>query len=330
MALKRFYMRNIYGKDIDNEIWDNLCNKKFVKHFSPPEPQKHFLQLSHFRKQGYDEESAMKGLEVKDIAQWEDSHYKAGYNSEKSVAEDLHKSYSANHWKVIRELFQILGFTGIDDKRIFSSNIISETFTQSCERFIKVLDQSLLLFGFKSCAKVTSDLNSAIRAINAIAGNWCGYTVKINRKKIGPKEKQVWERSYQINRQPYDGLGFGDKGHIVLGWALKCLEHPNSLIHPFPQIEPSLLIYWQIKRPIREIALRHKINRLDAGKNYALGDPKSKKEPKSEPETGDGPNPQTQASSPASQSRNNDPKKSQTMDMDSMLAEIAMLAEIRK
>ncbi|CAG8729615.1 8092_t:CDS:2, partial [Rhizophagus irregularis] len=57
----------------------------------------------------------------------------------------------------------------------------------------------------------------------------------------------------------------------------------------------------------------------------------SMKEPKSEPETGDGLNPQTQASSPASQSRNNDPKKSQTMDMDSMLAEIdAMLAEIRK
>ncbi|GBC19776.2 hypothetical protein GLOIN_2v1842826 [Rhizophagus irregularis DAOM 181602=DAOM 197198] len=125
MALKRFYMRNIYGKDIDNEIWDNFAIKSL--------------------KQGYDEESAMKGLEVKDIAQWEDSHYKAGYNSEKSIAEDLHKSYSANHWKVIRELFQILGFTGIDDKRILSSNIISETFTQSCERFIKVLDQSLLL-----------------------------------------------------------------------------------------------------------------------------------------------------------------------------------------
>ena len=82
----------------------------------------------------------MKGLEAKDIAQWEDTHYKAGYNSEKSVAEDLHKSYSANHWKVIRELFQILGFTGIDDKRILSSNIISETFTQSYERFIEVLD----------------------------------------------------------------------------------------------------------------------------------------------------------------------------------------------
>ena len=72
--------------------------------------------------------------------------------------------------------------------------------------------QLLLLFGFKSHAKVTSDLNSAIRTINAIAKNWCGYTVKINRKKIGLKEQRVWECSYQINRQSYDGLGFGDKG----------------------------------------------------------------------------------------------------------------------
>ncbi|CAI2182752.1 12405_t:CDS:2 [Funneliformis geosporum] len=34
--------------------------------------------------QGYNEKSAMKGLEAKDIAQWEDTYYKAGYNSEKS------------------------------------------------------------------------------------------------------------------------------------------------------------------------------------------------------------------------------------------------------
>ncbi|GBB92296.1 hypothetical protein RclHR1_19990004 [Rhizophagus clarus] len=38
MALKRFYMQNIYGKDMDDKIWDTLCNKKFIKHFSPPEP----------------------------------------------------------------------------------------------------------------------------------------------------------------------------------------------------------------------------------------------------------------------------------------------------
>ena len=40
-------------------------------------------------------------------------------------------------------------------------------------------------------------------------------------------------------------------GHIVLGRALKCLEHPKSFMHPFPHIEPSFLMYWQIKRPIR-------------------------------------------------------------------------------
>jgi len=95
----------------------------------------------------------MKGLEAKDIAQWEDSHYKAGYNSEKSVAEELQKSYSANHFKDISELFQILGFTGIDDVRTLSGNIVSEAFAQSCERFIEIRSQSLLLFGIKSRAK---------------------------------------------------------------------------------------------------------------------------------------------------------------------------------
>ena len=103
----------------------------------------------------------------------------------------MRKLYSANHWKAIRELFQILGFTGIDDKRILPGNIVSEAFVQSCERFIEIRDQSLLLFGFKSHAKAIPDLKSAIKAINAIAGNWCGYTVKSNWKKIGPKEQQV-------------------------------------------------------------------------------------------------------------------------------------------
>ena len=124
----------------------------------------------------------------------------------------MHKSYSANHWKVIRELFQILGFTGIDDVRTLSGNIVSEAFAQSCERFIEIRSQSLLLFGIKSRAKEKPDLISAIKTINAIAGNWCGYIVKSSQKKIGPKEQRVWEYSYKINRQPYDGLGFGDKG----------------------------------------------------------------------------------------------------------------------
>ena len=83
----------------------------------------------------------------------------------------MHKSYSANHWKVIRELFQILGFTGIDDKRILPGNIVSEAFAQSSEKFIEIRNQSLLLFSFKSRAKEKPDLISAIKTINAIASN---------------------------------------------------------------------------------------------------------------------------------------------------------------
>jgi hypothetical protein len=103
-----------------------------------------------------------------------------------------------------------------------------------------------------------------------------------------------------------------------------------SMVHAGPNPTPQHL------DNLSEIALRHKINRLDAGKNYALGDPKSKKEPGLEPETGDGPKLQAQASSPIPQTRNSSTQdqaegKSQTIDMDSMLAEIdAMLAEIQK
>ncbi|CAI2187095.1 13769_t:CDS:2 [Funneliformis geosporum] len=87
---------NLNCKYMSNDDWDNLCKKKFIERFSPPEPQKHFLPKNNF---------------------------------EKSVAEDLHKSYSANHWKVIRELFQVLGFTGIDDRCILSGDTASESLT---------------------------------------------------------------------------------------------------------------------------------------------------------------------------------------------------------
>ncbi|CAI2195845.1 9841_t:CDS:2, partial [Funneliformis geosporum] len=172
------------------EDWNNICNRKFVENFSPPEARKHFLRLSYFRRQGHNEESAMKGLKAEENVQWEFACYRAEENLEKSVAKDLRKSYSANHWEVIQELFRILGFTGIDDRRTLSGDTASESFTQSCERFIEIRNQSLLLFGFKSRAKKIPDLKSAIQAINAIAGNWCGYTVKSDKKRIGPREKQ--------------------------------------------------------------------------------------------------------------------------------------------
>jgi hypothetical protein len=138
----------------------------------------------------------MKGLKAKENIQWEFACYIAKENLKKSVAEDLCKSYSAKHWEVIQKLFQILDFTGIDDKCTLSNDTASESFMQSCEKFIEIRNQSLLLFGFKSRAKETPDLHSAIKTINAIAGNWCGYTVESDKKRIGPKGQQVRQYSY--------------------------------------------------------------------------------------------------------------------------------------
>src|SRR2546421_2765566 len=50
MALKRFYMQNLYCKDMSIEDWNNICNRKFVENFSSPEARKHFLRLSYFRR----------------------------------------------------------------------------------------------------------------------------------------------------------------------------------------------------------------------------------------------------------------------------------------
>ena len=101
MALKRFYMRNLYCKDMSIEDWNNICNRKFVENFSSPEARKHFLRLSYFRRQGHDEENAMKGLKTEENVQWEIACYKAEENLKKLVAEDLCKSYSAKHREVI-------------------------------------------------------------------------------------------------------------------------------------------------------------------------------------------------------------------------------------
>jgi hypothetical protein len=80
-------------------------------------------------------------------------------------------------------------------------------------------------------------------------------------------------------------------------------------------------------------ALRYKIVHHDAEKNYAIYDTESEdndteSDSKSDSKTSNSPKPQIQASLPAFQP---DPQKSQTMDMNLMLAKIdAMLAEIQK
>jgi hypothetical protein len=85
-----------------------------------------------------------------------------------------------------------------------------------------------------------------------------------------------------------------------------------SMVHAGPNPTPQHL------DNLSEIALRHKINHLDAGKNYALGDPKSKKEPKSDSENTPSLVPQT--SSPQSKNDDYNPFKGQIAEIDSMLA----------
>ncbi|CAI2200324.1 17248_t:CDS:2, partial [Funneliformis geosporum] len=192
MILQRHYLWRIYasgdigGKDdhrdwsMDDAKWINLCNTNFVKKFNNSESLRHFRRLAYFRRQ------ALEGLKTKEVIQWQESH-----NSLDPSSNDLRKAYLSKQWEAIQKLFQILGFTGIDDERILSGSMVSEAFMQSCERFIEIRNQSLLLFGFKSRAKETPDLKSVIKAINAIAGNWCGYTIKSDKKRIGPKRQQV-------------------------------------------------------------------------------------------------------------------------------------------
>ncbi|CAI2172031.1 5012_t:CDS:2 [Funneliformis geosporum] len=158
-----------------NTAWDKL---DYVAYTSTVEAGISFEKTDHF--------DAI--ISITNIITPKDTHYKANENIEKSVAKDLYKSYLANYWKAIRELFQILSFTGIDDKYILSSNMILEAFTQLCERFIEIQNQSLLFFSFRSHAKERPDLKLAIKVINAISDNWYGYTVKSNQKKIGSKE----------------------------------------------------------------------------------------------------------------------------------------------
>ncbi|CAG8459218.1 6177_t:CDS:2, partial [Gigaspora rosea] len=225
MALKRFYMWNLYGGNgMSIEDWNKLCDKDFVERFSPPEPRKHFLRLSHFYKQGYDEESAIEELKAKDIAQWKIPN---------SVAKDLRKTYSANHWEAVRGLLQSLGFTGIDDKRILSDDQVKVAFEASHEKFIEIRSQALLLFGFRSRAKEIPDLKLAIKAINAIVGNWCGYTIKSERKLVGSKGQRIWKYSYQINRKSYNSRGFNNQEEVIA----RKLDNPEYC--PIAPVLPS-------------------------------------------------------------------------------------------
>ncbi|CAG8473724.1 3083_t:CDS:10, partial [Cetraspora pellucida] len=133
--------------------------------------------------------------------------YKAEENFEDSVAKNLRKTYLANHWKAIQGLFQSLSFTDIDDKQILSDDQIKVAFEQS----------------------QISDLKSAIKAINAIVGNWCGYTIKSERKL------------------PYNDRGFNNQEKVMA----KKLDNPK-----YCSINPVL--------PSHCLAIEHKVSDLSS------------------------------------------------------------------
>jgi agmatine/peptidylarginine deiminase len=81
-----------------------------------------------------------------------------------------------------------------------------------------------------------------------------------------------------------------DEEEITLKLLRKIGAKHISMVHAGPNSTPQHL------DNLSRIALRPKIIRHDARKNYALGDPKSKKELKSELETSDGSKLQTWAS----------------------------------
>ncbi|RIB24712.1 hypothetical protein C2G38_2167770 [Gigaspora rosea] len=59
----------------------------------------------------------------------------------------------------------------LDDMNILFGDDVTKTFEQSQEKIIKIREDVLLLFGFKTRAKGIPDLNATIKFINAILSN---------------------------------------------------------------------------------------------------------------------------------------------------------------
>ncbi|CAG8828017.1 9963_t:CDS:2, partial [Gigaspora margarita] len=74
---------------------------------------------------------------------------------------------------------------------------MAKVFKQSWEKIVKIREDALLLFGFKTRAKGIPDLNATIKFINAILSNWYGYTIKTSM-----------ENTYWIYRVPSNSARF--------------------------------------------------------------------------------------------------------------------------
>ena len=103
---------------------------------------------------------------------------------------DLYHLHLTRQQEAIQELFRSLGFIDMNDTRILSGNIVAKAFEQSREKIIKIRQETYSLFGFKSRAKGIPNLNATVKLINAISGNWYGYTIKSSRNRKVQKSNE--------------------------------------------------------------------------------------------------------------------------------------------
>ncbi|CAG8573368.1 2268_t:CDS:2, partial [Scutellospora calospora] len=86
-------------------------------------------------------------------------------------------------------------FSDIDDTNILSGDDVAKTFEQSQEKIVKIQEDTLLLFSFKTRAKGLFDLKATIKLINAIVGNWCSYTIKSDATRVEEAKLRCSESS---------------------------------------------------------------------------------------------------------------------------------------
>src|SRR6185369_9389372 len=145
---------------MNNNDWIKLCDKDFVERYNNPEPLQYFRRLAYFRRQGSNATEAIKNLKIKEEMQWEDSH-----DSMDPSSVDLHKFYLAKQWEAVHNLVQSIGFSDIDDMNILSGDDVAKAFKQSREKIVKIREDALLLFSFKTRAKGLPNLKATIKLL---------------------------------------------------------------------------------------------------------------------------------------------------------------------
>ncbi|CAG8480817.1 17706_t:CDS:10 [Cetraspora pellucida] len=97
-----------------------------------------------------------------------------------------------------------LGFSDMDNINILSGDYVAKAFKQSQEKIVKIREDALLLFGFKTRAKGMPDLNNTIKFINTILSNWCGYTVKTDNRAGFETQERI--KTIKLNGSNYHSI----------------------------------------------------------------------------------------------------------------------------